>query len=375
MILAACAVTLMVPVCTHAQRQGFAFQSTRSVGMGGAGVALAGPDNAVFLNPALLGASDRTHFRLFEVQALVNSNTFEHYNFYSDHSAQFEALDDMSDPDRNRFYYEMLEVARDETVFGFSGMAPLSIVGPGYSFGFYERAVVNYDLREGASSVPLIQATAVAEAELVVGVGRNVATFFGRDVCLGANGKYLYRAVVSESRTAPAVDNFENIRVYKGSAFAFDLGILVVGERWSFGGGFYDVNWPEFDWRVDEALPEGFASPRSGIDGSMRLGVAHNASFGIPGLVDRFKFAFDVESPLSDEMGTFKKVSLGSEFRFANLVMVRAGLHQGYPSAGAGVMLKMVRVEYAFTGEALGRYPGQLDSWNHYVSVGLGWGY
>jgi hypothetical protein len=155
---------------------------------------------------------------------------------------------------------------------------------------------------------------------------------------------------------------------------SFDMGFLITSGEWAVGGGFYDFNWPEIRWKVNEEPPEGFNTPLGTIDGSMRIGVSYQPQFGMPGLFDQFKFALDIESPLSDQMGTFKKVSIGAETRFSRLLMVRAGFHQGYPSAGVGIPLKMFELEYAFTGEALGRYPGQMTSWNHYVSVGLGWG-
>jgi len=358
----------------QSQRDGFMFRSARMVGMGGAGVALPGHDNAVFLNPALLGVNEDSQLRLLQVQALLNENTFRQYSFYEDHQDQFNDLSQMSDPERNRFYNDMLGVARDQTVFGFSGTAPFSIVGRGYSIGVYERALVDYDLRVGAASIPLIQADAVADVEVIVGIGRKVATFPFGDMLLGANAKWLYRAVTSETKSAPAVDTIDGYRVYRGWALALDLGVAIAHGKWSFGGGFYDVNWPEIRWQVNEATPEGFKAPSGTIDGSMRLGVAYQPEFGLPGFLDRFKFAFDVESPLSDQLGTFNKISMGGEARFYGLLMLRAGFHQGYPSAGVGIPLKMVKLEYAFTGESLGRHPGQLDSWNHYLSIGLGWG-
>jgi hypothetical protein len=358
-----------------AQREGFVIRSTRSVGMGGTGVALDGLENAVFMNPALLARMDDTQIRLLELQAVINQNTFKQYGFYQDHQDEFQNLDEMSVSDRNRFYNEMLNVARDETVFGFHGMAPLAMVHSGFSFGVYERARVDYDLREGASAIPYIHADAVAEGELVVGKAGDLGRFFGRTVSFGANVKYLYRAVTVETKTAPAVETMDNVRVYRGGAVAFDLGILVRSDRWSFGAGAYDFNYPHIHWKVNEQTAEGFDAPNGLIEGSMRVGLAYEPDIAIPGLFDRFKFALDVQSPMSDDMGFFKKISLGSEVRFARLLQVRAGIHQGYPAAGVGIVLKLVRLEYAFSGEALGRYPGQLDSWNHYISFGLGWGY
>lgn len=358
-----------------AQRNGFMIQSTRSVGMGGTGVALVGPDNTVFLNPALLTEIDHTFIRLVEVQAMVNGNTFKHYGFYEDHQNEFENFDDLSAAERTQFYSDMLDAARDETVFGFQGMAPLSIVRPGFSAGVFERATVKYDMREGASSLPLIQADAVAEGEIIVGGASTIDTFFGKALSFGGNAKFLYRAVAIESKTAPAVETIDNVHVYRGWTMAFDAGLLMKTGRWSFGAGFYDFNYPKIRWHTGEEPPEGFRRPDGTVDGSMRIGVAYDSSFEVPGLLDRLKLAFDVESPTSSDMSIYKKLLFGAEARFANAMLLRAGLHQGYPTAGLGVMFKIVKFEYAFSGEALGMYPGQLETWNHYISVGLGWGY
>jgi len=359
----------------NAQRQGFVIDSARRAAMGGAGVALQGPDNAVFMNPALLTAVYRTRVEVLGLQTVINQNAFQQYSFYRDHQDEFEGLDDMSDADRNQFYDDLLDVARDQTVFGFSGMAPVTVVWPGFSFGFFERALVDYDLQEGASAIPLLQADGIAEGEIVVGYGRDLAEFFGHAVGIGINAKYLYRAVSQETRTAPAVETLDDIRVYRGWTVAFDLGLLVRAGNWSFGAGAYDFNWPRIRWKVNDDPPPGFNTPEEVIPGSIRIGAAVEPGFGLGSMFHEFKFALDVESPFSEEMGFFKKISLGGETRFANVMRLRAGLHQGYPTIGGALILRMLRLEYAFGGEALGRHPGQLESWNHVISLGTGWGY
>jgi hypothetical protein len=363
--------------CTDlwAQRQGFVIDSPRRVAMGGAGVALRGPDNAIFLNPGMLPTIARTRVEVLDLQVVVNQNTFNQYDFYRDHQDEFEGLDDMSDIDRNRFYQDLLEVARDQTIFGFAGMAPLTIVRPGFSFGVFERALLDYDLREGASAIPLLHADAVAEGEIVLGLGRDVTTFFGHSLGVGINAKYLYRAVSQETRTAPAVETMDNIRIYRGWTMSFDIGFLLSAGRWSFGAGVYDFNWPRIRWDADDEPPDGFRTPDETVAGSMRVGAALEPEFGLAGLFDDFKFALDLESPFSEEMGFFNKISVGGEARFKGVMRLRTGIHQGYPTVGGALVLKIVKLEYAFGGKALGRHPGQLESWNHVVSLGLGWGY
>ena len=52
--------------------------------MGGTGVALRGHDNALFLNPALLGAQQRTSCRVVDARLIFNQNTLAQYGFYRD---------------------------------------------------------------------------------------------------------------------------------------------------------------------------------------------------------------------------------------------------------------------------------------------------
>jgi hypothetical protein len=358
-----------------AQRQGFILDSPRRTAMGGAGVALQGTDNAVFLNPALLPTIDRTRVEILNLRMIVNQNAFNQYGFYKDHQDEFDNLSDMTDTERNRFYDDLLGVARDQTVFGFSGMAPVTVVSKGFSFGVYERALLDYDLQEGAAAVPLLQADAVAEGEVILGYGRDLSTFFGHVLDVGVNAKYLYRAVSFETRTAPAMDTIDNMRVYRGWAMAFDLGFFLDTGRWSYGAGLYDFNWPRIRWKTNDEPADGYRTPEETVAGSMRLGAAFEPEFGLGGMFNEFKFAFDIESPFSEEMGFFKKISIGAESRFANIMCLRAGLHQGYPTIGGAIFLRVLKLEYAFGGEALGRHPGQLESWNHVISLGLGWGY
>ena len=372
-LLTTAALLLIFAVEASAQRQGFVINSPRRMGMGGAGVALSGPDNAVFLNPALLSTTTRSSFTLLEAQVLINQNTFEQFGFYQDHKEQFSSLDDMSALERSRFYTELLDVTRDQTVFGLEGMVPVSIVEPGFSVGIYESAQLDYDLSEGASALPVVRADGVAEGEVVVGLGRYFMDLVGRPLHVGLNAKYLYRVVAQESRTAPALETID-VNVFRGSALAFDLGLLVDFGRLSAGLGAYDINWPHIDWDGGDDVAPGMTTPDGSISPSMRVGLAYYSLWGLRDFFEDVKFAFDIESPFSDDMGFFKKLSLGMESRFVRVITLRTGLHQGYPSAGVRIGVSVLKLEYAFSGEALGRHPGQLDSWNHVFSLGLGWG-
>ncbi len=373
--LIAAVICLLFVHGAAANREGFMIRSTRSIGMGGTGVALSGPYNAVFYNPALLSRTTRTHVRLLELQAVADENALMHYEFYENNRERLENINQLTDTEKSRLFEDVLGVAREQTTLGFHGAAPLSIVRPGFSLGLFERALASYYIREGASSIPILHADAVAEGQVMLGLGTGLGNFLGLNLGFGINLKYLYRAVSSETKAVPALETVESISVHHGSTVAVDLGLMISAGNWALGAGFYDVNWPEISWSTNEERHAGLPAPDSTIAASYRLGAAYEPEFGVPGFLDRFKFAIDVDSPWSEDSSFLKKINMGAEVRFVGFTRLRGGFHQGYPTVGGAVSLKILQIAYAYGGEELGRHPGQLPAWNHYLSLGLGWGF
>ncbi len=372
MLLAVAATVLLVSPA-DAQRRGFHVDSPRAMAMGGAGVAVPGGDNAVFMNPALLAWQPRTTVRILDVQARVNQNTFAQWGFYQDNRDNFSGLDEMDASERSDFYDELLSVARDQTTAGLDGAIPVSIIAPGWSIGLYERATATYDIYEGASAIPVLNGEALAEGAVVLGYGRNWGEFMGADVALGTNLKYVYRAETHAVRTAPALETLDDVEIYRAGSIALDFGIGVKLERWIVAMSWYDVNFPTFDWTIDNEGAGVADPPAKVVEASMRMGASYLIGPLMGGLFRDVRLAMDIESPKSDQMSSFKKLSLGAEGTFGFL-RSRVGLHQGYPTFGASLPIGFAHFDYAFWGEATGRYAGQLENWNHTVAVGFGWG-
>lgn len=68
-----------------------------------------------------------------------------------------------------------------------------------------------------------------------------------------------------------------------------------------------------------------------------------------------------------------KRVNLGVEVGFWNRLFVRGGLHQGYFTAGAGVDLWAIRLNYAYYTEEMGAYAGQFRDTRHAIELVVGW--
>jgi hypothetical protein len=63
---------------------------------------------------------------------------------------------------------------------------------------------------------------------------------------------------------------------------------------------------------------------------------------------------------------------VGAQARLAKVLWLRGGLAQGYPTAGVGLDLKFIQIDYATYGVEDGRTLGQLGRRNHVVQFRLG---
>ena len=68
-----------------------------------------------------------------------------------------------------------------------------------------------------------------------------------------------------------------------------------------------------------------------------------------------------------------KRVNIGAEIGFWNRIFLRTGLHQGYWTAGAGINIWALRINYAYYTEELGAYAGQYSDQRHVIEVVIGW--
>ena len=94
--------------------------------------------------------------------------------------------------------------------------------------------------------------------------------------------------------------------------------------------------------------------------------------------LNRLTLAADLRDILNTDEKLFddtfwKKLHFGAEFRWS-LFALRGGFNSGYPSFGAGINLFLLQLEYAFWGDELGRYAGQIPEWNHQLSISMRFG-
>lgn len=68
-----------------------------------------------------------------------------------------------------------------------------------------------------------------------------------------------------------------------------------------------------------------------------------------------------------------KRFNLGLELGFFDRIFLRTGLHQGYVTAGVGLDLWAIRLNYAYYTEEMGAYPGNFADTRHVLELNIGW--
>ena len=89
----------------------------------------------------------------------------------------------------------------------------------------------------------------------------------------------------------------------------------------------------------------------------------------IGGIVGSFEFEGDVKFQHNDP---YKNIYVGIEKKFLqDVVTLRGGLHQGYPTAGVAIDAWILHLQYAFYTEELGDKVGANPQTYHAVELGL----
>lgn len=70
---------------------------------------------------------------------------------------------------------------------------------------------------------------------------------------------------------------------------------------------------------------------------------------------------------------TYKHLHAGAEISFAGIVGVMGGVNQGYPSYGAFLNVKVVRLEGGIFTEEVGNYPGDIPDRRYFGRILVGW--
>jgi len=331
-------------------------RGVRPLGMGGAFTAVADDENALFYNPA--GLSDISTVQVGIVNPLVevSKNTLDFVNDIQDAD-----LDDTG---------EVADLLRDylgEHQHVRAALYPhvgLNIAGYGVMIGALAQATLDAEVHNPVW--PELDADFVRDLGLLGGVGANLPLSGLR---IGAALKYIDRESLSETYDAVdiASDDFEDQVEddYKsGSGVGLDLGAIY---RLPF------VNVVDLD--VGLALlniPKMSMGDAKDLETEVNLGIAAKrglAGFDLIGAVDFIDLTHNHEA----DPDNMKRLHMGLELQFPAVLAVRAGINQGYLTAGATLDFWVLRLDAATYAEEVGSYAGQKEDRRYIGQISIGW--
>lgn len=374
-------------------------QSIEALGMGDAVAAIPAPHTALFYNPAHFAYLPpfRPIINAFGVRTAFNSNVAEQVNYYRKDlkPAIEDGLENLSPAELNQLYARALELGRQRTFLNAAVLGPsvmLNAGRAGVGAGLFGNSYIRYHFSDAGSGVPQIDMVGVADGIVAGGGGMHLGIIGLRDVALGINGKYIQRYATIKKKPLDAISAEEPLHIFSAKAVSFDLGVLAeipvfqfIPGRLQFGAAVYDLAPRSFSFKYDRTWNNSLSYDAAIVDPErqvvqemldLSMGYRVGVAYVLPSLLGLFKetgISIDyvgVLNPIIDQ-AFLTNLRIGLQVNVPFLA-VRLGYNQGYPTAGVGVSLGFIRLNYAYYGIEEGRLPGQSPSWNHAVQVSLG---
>lgn len=314
------------------------------MGMGNAYTAVASEGDAIFYNPAQLARVSGFHWTILDPRIGVNGpQALEVAQVAGNGSTLADKL--------NGLYGKAVWVgggAKSSFVVPNFGIAAFSNgdVGINLQNPAYPQMNLNYALDYG---VALGAAVDFIPSVWSVGFTFRRVNRTGTSLPLGPS-------VLATLDLDRIKDNLKN----RGNGYGLDFGTSVTIPspiRPTVAFTIRNVGYTEFSH--DEGIA---APPRQ--DPDMTVG----ASIMIDALLFNITPSIDYRYIDRPDIQTGKKLHLGVEFDLP-LISLRAGLNQGYYTAGAGLDFGVLELEAATYGVELGEYPGQLEDRRYMVQM------
>lgn len=276
-------------------------------------------------------------------------------------------------------------ISEEEVNIGADILGPITVgsVKNNFGWGVFNRT---YALAE-VPSITSSNIYAGEELQIRLGYSYPIKLPLGIIISLGlgAKGFMQLEGIYKDSITELLAVDFENFPMYTVLGYGFDLGLTAevfkifrVSACWEnfFSQAFVKKynsfsDFKSFDTDYD-LLIENF-------DNKIKIGLA--VDIPLKSLTKGFitdssiyldckdLFAFINEEPLS--RNKILELSAGAELIIFNTLAFRFGVNETYLSAGFGMILSKVRIDYAIYGKELGLEPGSAPQLNMGLSISI----
>ncbi|HZR47559.1 MAG TPA: hypothetical protein VFA47_12680 [Candidatus Manganitrophaceae bacterium] len=323
------------------------YRGIRPLGMGGAFITLSDDENAMFYNPSGLNDVNGWSVDLLNPSVEWSENSSKLYKDFKD-------LDTKNEGDVAAF----MENRVGEHQHIRAAVLP-NFVMRNFAVGVLGQATGDIDVRNPGD--PKVFTDIKVDLGILVS---GAYGFYERQLQIGATAKYVERDGINHVYTATEIASkgFDPLNQReKKSDVAFDLG-MKFNPNVVLSPSFAVVlqNITNLDFGNLGVIPQ-----------QLNVGAAINPHFWIL----RTTFAVEVDDltkRIEADKDLYKRTHLGAEVRFPKVLSVRAGINQGYLTAGIGIDLWIVALSYATYAEELGASSGQRADRRHIAQLSLG---
>ena len=333
------------------------YEGVRPLGMGGAFTAVADDENAMFYNPAGLNSiKGYGRFELLNPLVALSTNTVEFARDIQD------VADAQTDAQQATLATDLLQKWLGEHLHARTSVFP-NLTFHNFGIGVLGQGVFDGEVHTPTGSNTLQIRGGYDVAGLVSGaMGFSP---LGASLQLGATAKYVRRGLLDQSYTANDLVQQDGIDLdrdlKKGSGFGVDAGVILSFPiLFNPAVGVTVQNIGDID--LDDA---------GTLEQQINAGLALRPPFPFGSLILALDMV-DVTGNIGSDQDKAKRLHAGAEYRFPRVLALRAGLNQGYYTAGATVdfwILKMAAATYA---EEVGAFAGQRADRRYVVQVSLG---
>lgn len=346
--LLAILVTWTFAAAASGERDEF-FNSARYLGMGGAGVAISNDETALLMNPAGLGKLRDYYITIAdpEIDISEQAQTIAGFGFMDERDPQ-KALDN----------------ANNHADAHFHGRAQAfpSIVVPNFGVGLFAKYEIDAELDSAANKFKYNYTN-----DWAMVFGFNFRMFDGI-LKLGANARMINRVEVDRDDIAP---NSTNLSIDSIGAEGLGIGtdggmLLALPIVWlpTLGVAYRDMGRTSFTMR--EGMFFNTSSRPESVPETIDVGLAV-----YPILGDRAHSTWTIEyrdvlNKSEPTASMMRRLHGGAEFNFADAFFLRAGMNQGYWTAGMELSIINYQFQIAAYGEDVGP-PGTPKEDRRYV--------
>jgi hypothetical protein len=341
------------------------------MGMGNVSVTFVTDRTSIFYNPAGLSLlKNVVELSISPIILSVDGKFITLLKAVKDHKSK---LTDISEIDED--FIEMLNEMDGQWV-GFKYLPEIVFVTDNLGFGIYSTLPVNVRVESG-HFIPKLALRGVRDVVFTWAVGIPLRNFSNH---CGISVEYIQRIPLNETITtySETFIYFDKVASNKALKVLGDLSEIEHGVSFdvSFLHDFIKFQGFRLSYSLKDVL--GVVGGKIVFPPNLTVGCAYNfPQMNEVKLIDNLILAFEISNIFGLELESEKyehfgkKLHLGLELDL-HYGIFRMGINQGYFTTGLGVRYGLFFMDYAFSTEEMGYYPGQLPNKKHVLSMGAG---